>query len=134
MKPSFKRALFGFAILILFFIMPIFTLESTYKIFYTHLYGKTVAVPIVKKNKIGRRASKAKYYAFANIANTEVKIKLPKATFNANNIGDTLVFKYIEGNNFGVYNSGIYPYNFIANLLLLFLGIFIIYRYFLLKR
>lgn len=118
------------AIIIIFMVgLPLSTLNHNYDVFKTYRTGLNCKSVVERKSENGY-SSRTNYYVYVKQNDKEIQIKVPYSICNKTIPGDIIEYKYLEGNSFGVYAAGLYPFNFFMNLLVLILGLFFLYYLF----
>ena len=117
------------SVLILFFMigLPLSQIKSNYYIFQTYKNGVINESEIIRKTENGY-SSRINHYLYVFKENQEISIRVSSSICNRKSIGEIVKYKYIEGNDFGVYEGGFYAVaNFFANFLTIILGFIFLY-------
>ena len=120
---------FIICLLILFFMiaLPLSQLKYNYYVYQTFANGVVNKGLIIKKTDYGY-SSRSNHYIYVSRQNQEIRIRVSSSFCNKKNIGDVVEYKFIEGNDFGVYKAGLYaPANFFASIITIILGIVFLY-------
>ena len=120
---------FVISIVILVFMigLPLSTLKYNYYVLKTYNVGIGCKSNIIKKSYNGY-SSRTNYYVYVDRNSQQIKIRVPFNICNKKRLGDSIEYKFMEGNDFGVYEEGLHPFNFIFNLLILISGIIFLYH------
>lgn len=107
-------------------VLPLYLWKDKYAILDTHLHGSTMKNVIVEKSDIGY-SSRRNYYVYVTDSFQKIGIRVPFQVNNSLKTGDTITYRYIKGNSFGVYPHGMYPYDFVVGIVVIILGLAFLY-------